>query len=59
MRAAFEAEKTAFPWQLGDVMVIDNMRVAHGRNAFFGPRKILVAMSESYSQVYGAQGDAG
>jgi hypothetical protein len=51
VRAAFEAEKVVFPWNVGDAMVVDNMRVAHGRNAFSGPRKILVAMSEAYSQL--------
>jgi alpha-ketoglutarate-dependent taurine dioxygenase len=32
------------PWQKGDVMVVDNILAAHGRNSFEGPRKILVAM---------------
>ncbi|MDA2921410.1 TauD/TfdA family dioxygenase, partial [Desulfobacterota bacterium AH_259_B03_O07] len=31
-------------WQKGDVMVLDNYLVAHGRRPFKGPRKILVAM---------------
>lgn len=34
-----------FPWQEGDVMVVDNMLVAHGRAPFEGPRKILVSMA--------------
>jgi alpha-ketoglutarate-dependent taurine dioxygenase len=33
-----------FPWRQGDVLVLDNIMSAHGRMAFEGPRKILVAM---------------
>jgi hypothetical protein len=33
-------------WQRGDVLLIDNVAVGHGRRAFTGGRKVLVAMSE-------------
>lgn len=34
----------AFPrWQRGDIMVIDNRAVAHGRMPYQGPRRIVVA----------------
>jgi len=36
----------AFPWQERDVLMLDNMLVAHGRSPFVGPRKIVVAMGE-------------
>lgn len=36
--------EVSFPWQRGDVMMVDNVLAAHGRNPFAGPRKILVAM---------------
>jgi alpha-ketoglutarate-dependent taurine dioxygenase len=39
----------AFPWRKGDVLVVDNMLVAHGRNPYVGPRKIVVAMGEMVS----------
>jgi alpha-ketoglutarate-dependent taurine dioxygenase len=42
---AYEAETVVFPWQVCDVLMLDNMLVAHGRSPFSGPRKILVAMS--------------
>lgn len=32
-------------WQEGDLLIVDNVLVAHGRNPFQGQRKILVAMS--------------
>lgn len=32
-------------WHAGDVAVIDNVLVAHGRRPFTGPRRVLVAMS--------------
>jgi alpha-ketoglutarate-dependent taurine dioxygenase len=35
----------AFPWQRGDVTVIDNDAVAHGRMPYSGPRRIAVAWS--------------
>ncbi|MBC7863608.1 MAG: TauD/TfdA family dioxygenase, partial [Bacteroidia bacterium] len=46
--AAFENTKSIFKWEKNDVLVLDNMRMAHGRNAFTGSRKILVSMSSAY-----------
>ena len=36
----------SLPWQQGDVIMLDNMLVAHARNPFVGPRKIVVAMGD-------------
>lgn len=33
-------------WQAGDLMLIDNILVGHGRRPFTGPRRVLVAMSD-------------
>ncbi len=37
------------PWQEGDLIMLDNMLVAHARNPYVGPRKILVAMGDMFS----------
>jgi amino acid adenylation domain-containing protein len=47
VRRAYEEENVLFPWRQGDVLVADNMLVAHGRSPFSGPRKIVVLMAES------------
>jgi alpha-ketoglutarate-dependent taurine dioxygenase len=36
----------AFPWQRGDMIMLDNMLTAHARKPFTGVRKIVVAMGE-------------
>lgn len=38
------AATVAFPWSHGDLLLIDNLRVAHGRNAFTGKRDVQVAL---------------
>ncbi|GAB2198754.1 non-ribosomal peptide synthetase [Sessilibacter sp. MAH4] len=37
-------------WQAGDVLMVDNMLIAHARDPFKGPRKIAVAMADMYEQ---------
>jgi alpha-ketoglutarate-dependent taurine dioxygenase len=34
----------AFPWQAGDVLLLDNYYTGHGRNPFTGTRDIQVAL---------------
>ena len=49
VREAYAQETVAFQWQKGDILMVDNMLVAHGREPFTGPRKIMVAMAELFN----------
>ncbi|MGF3025434.1 TauD/TfdA family dioxygenase [Methylobacterium aquaticum] len=49
VRGVLERHRISFPWQAGDVMMLDNMLTAHGRAPFKGPRKVIVAMAEAQS----------
>ncbi|MEC0822849.1 TauD/TfdA family dioxygenase, partial [Bacillus atrophaeus] len=42
----FNLASLSFPWQKGDIMILDNMLVAHGRKPFYGSRKVVVAMGD-------------
>nr|WP_217168119.1 TauD/TfdA family dioxygenase [Streptomyces sp. AC512_CC834] len=43
---AYEAHTVRRPWSAGDLMVVDNIRTAHSREAYEGPREVLVAMGD-------------
>jgi alpha-ketoglutarate-dependent taurine dioxygenase len=49
LRAAYAAELVEFPWQQGDILLVDNMLTAHGRAPFEPPRQIVVGMAEPVS----------
>src|SRR5438128_5527031 len=42
----YEANTAREQWQGGDLMLVDNVRTAHGRERFDGPREVLVAMAD-------------
>jgi alpha-ketoglutarate-dependent taurine dioxygenase len=46
IREAFAAERCQFDWTPGDVLLIDNMLVAHARQPYTGARRIAVAMAD-------------
>ncbi|MFE4976927.1 TauD/TfdA family dioxygenase [Kitasatospora sp. NPDC056651] len=48
LRDAYRGASTRFDWQRDDVLIVDNMLAAHGREPFTGPRRIAVAMAEPH-----------
>ncbi len=43
----YEASTACEPWQAGDLLLVDNIRTAHSREPFDGPREVLVAMADA------------
>jgi ribulose-5-phosphate 4-epimerase/fuculose-1-phosphate aldolase/alpha-ketoglutarate-dependent taurine dioxygenase len=56
--AVYESAQIIFPWESGDVLLLDNMRFAHSRRPFTGNRKVLVAMSDPIEGTVNAVGNA-
>ena len=46
----YRSNCASFAWQRGDVLMLNNMLVAHARNPYEGERKIVVAMGEMIEQ---------
>jgi alpha-ketoglutarate-dependent taurine dioxygenase len=46
IREVYRRNSFSFTWQAGDLLILDNIAVAHGRAPFLGPRKVLVALAE-------------
>ncbi|MCF3130660.1 TauD/TfdA family dioxygenase [Streptomyces olivochromogenes] len=46
LNATYEKHTRREPWQAGDLMLVDNIRTAHSREAYAGEREVLVGMAE-------------
>ncbi|MFB8085850.1 TauD/TfdA family dioxygenase [Streptomyces sp. NPDC055992] len=45
INSAYAQRTVSLPWRAGDLLVIDNIRTAHSREAYEGPRDVVVAMA--------------
>jgi hypothetical protein len=48
IRRAYRQATLITPWQRGDIVLLDNMLVAHGRNPYRGERSVVVAMGQPH-----------
>jgi len=47
LNGTYEASTVREPWQAGDLLLVDNVRTAHSREPYEGPREVLVAMADA------------
>ena len=50
LNEVYEANTAREPWQAGDLMLVDNVRSAHSREPFEGPREVLVGLADMVRQ---------
>ncbi|MFJ3951103.1 TauD/TfdA family dioxygenase [Streptomyces libani] len=46
LNEVYEAHTARRPWEAGDLLLVDNVRTAHSREPFEGPRDVVVALAE-------------
>jgi alpha-ketoglutarate-dependent taurine dioxygenase len=46
LRSAYEAESVSLEWKAQDVLMLDNMLVAHGRQPFSGQRRVVTGLAD-------------
>lgn len=49
--AAYRKALLREPWQSGDLLLVDNIRMAHGRDAYHGDREVAVAMGAPITRI--------
>ncbi|MFJ9009390.1 TauD/TfdA family dioxygenase [Streptomyces canus] len=49
----YDAHTVREPWQDGDLLLVDNIRTAHSREPFEGPREVLAALGNPLSRTDG------
>jgi alpha-ketoglutarate-dependent taurine dioxygenase len=46
LNQVYEDSTARDPWQSGDLLLVDNIRTAHSREPYTGPREVLVGMAD-------------
>ncbi|WP_371575708.1 TauD/TfdA family dioxygenase [Streptomyces sp. NBC_01314] len=46
LNAIYEAHTVREPWRSGDLLLVDNIRSAHSREPYEGPREVLVGLAD-------------
>jgi len=49
IREVYRRTAVRFSWRRGDILLLDNFLVSHGRESYVGPRRVLVTMAELYT----------
>jgi hypothetical protein len=44
IKNAYDHSRVDFPWQKGDLLIVDNFLISHSRNSYDGDRQILVSI---------------
>jgi alpha-ketoglutarate-dependent taurine dioxygenase len=50
LREVYQQHMVRTSWNIGDLLLVDNIAKAHGRRPFVGPRRILVAMGDAFTR---------
>jgi Taurine catabolism dioxygenase TauD, TfdA family len=56
LNEVYDAHTAREPWQPGDLLLVDNIRTAHSREPFEGPREVLVGMTDALRLAGGPAG---
>ncbi|MGX9884347.1 TauD/TfdA family dioxygenase [Streptomyces sp. NPDC002276] len=46
INGAYDTHVRRTPWRSGDLLLVDNIRTAHGRDPFEGPREVLAGLGD-------------
>jgi alpha-ketoglutarate-dependent taurine dioxygenase len=46
LNQTYEARTAREPWQAGDLLLVDNIRTAHSREPYDGPREVLAGLAD-------------